>query len=352
MENKKSRLRWRILYAFTTVQFISLMLTGVLFNIAIRFLPHTSYNQGENAGRSGATMFVSSGVMFIVSVVVSYFLANSITRPIEKLGKFALGLVKGGFETNDFSFRDIELENLNDALNKAARQIKAYDSEQKDFFQNASHELRTPLMSIKCYAEGIVYDIMHPKQASETILQETDKLSELVTDLLYIAKIDNLAKTMRNGTDSELLRGNTVYNFENTDIVYIMKECAKRQQAVSEKKGIVFAYDFPQESAMCHCIPELISRAVDNLISNAVRYAKDTITLSVKVNGGVEITVSDNGDGIPSEALPHVFERFYKGAGGNTGIGLSIVKSIAEQHGGYVTATNANGAVFTITLEE
>jgi len=338
MANKKyTRMRWRILYAFSGVLFISLMLTGVLFNVVIRLFPSDDYMYLADrfTGRAGLILFALVGIMFVVATIVTYFLANSITRPIEKLGRFALGLGKGGLDTNDFTFRDIELENLNDALNKSVKQIKAHDSEQKDFFQNASHELRTPLMSIKCYAEGIVYDLMDPKQASETILEETDRLSELVTDLLYIAKIDNM-----------------VYQLEEADIVEIMTECAKRQEAVAAKRGIVFIYNFTQEKIMHLCIPELVSRAVDNLISNAIRYASGEITLSCRINGGVEISVSDDGDGIDAEVLPHVFERFYKGKGGNTGIGLAIVKSIAVQHKGYVRAENKNGAVFTLKLEE
>ena len=93
----------------------------------------------------------------------------------------------------------------------------------------------------------------------------------------------------------------------------------------------------------------------DNLLSNAVRYAASEITLSCHNRGDcVEICVSDDGAGIAPEAIPHVFERFYKGVGGNHGIGLSIVKSIAEQHKGSVTAKNASsgGAVFTITLPD
>ena len=338
---KKTRLRVRILSAFSLVLFFSFLLTGVIFNIAIRLLaPYDSYRVAVETAtnRTGITLFVLIGIMFVVAVVVSYFLSNSITRPIEKLGIFAISIGKGSFDTNDFEFRDIELENLNAALNKSVKQLGAYDSTQKAFFQNASHELRTPLMSIKCYAEGIIYDLMEPKKASETILEETDKLSELVTDLLYIAKIDNIT---------------TVYATDNSDLVEIIKNCAARQQALADKKQIKLTYDFSEKSMPYECANELISRAIDNLISNAIRYAASEIKLSCRKNGGyISIVVSDDGNGIEPDVLPHVFERFYKGKGGNTGIGLSIVKSIADQHKGSVKAENAadSGAVFTISL--
>jgi len=336
---KKTKLRWRILWAFTSVLFFSFLLTAVMFNVVIRLnLPDEHYYIAEQTviGRASLILFVLVGIMFVVALFITYFLANSITRPIEKLGEFALSIGRGGFEANKFEFQDVEIENLNAALNKSVRQIKAYDNEQKDFFQNASHELRTPLMSIKCYAEGIVYDLMDPKQASETILEETDKLSELVTDLLYIAKIDNIT---------------TVYTTENVDLAAVIVKCAERQEAVADKKQISFEYNF--DKIELECITELLSRAVDNLISNAVRYAASKITLSChKYGQNVQIIVADDGNGIEPEILPHVFERFYKGKGGNTGIGLSIVKSIADQHKGWVTAENADtvGAKFTLTI--
>jgi len=339
MKNK-TVIRKRILWAFSSVLFLSFMLTGVLFNIVIRLrLPGEDYYVNEmGTGRIGIILFVLVSIMLVMAVIVTFFLAKSITRPIKKLEQFALSIGKGGFETNEYEFRDVELDNLNIALNKAVKQIKAHDSEQKNFFQNASHELRTPLMSIKVYAEGIVYGVMEPKKAGETILNETDRLSDLVTDLLYIAKIDNAS---------------TIYTTEEIDLIGLLKNSAANQQAIADKNGIKFVFDFARDEIRYSCVADLISRAVDNLISNAIRYAKSEIILTCRYKGSsIQILVSDNGGGIEAEALPHVFERFYKGKGGNTGVGLSIVKSIANQHNGYVMAENSEngGAVFTITL--
>jgi len=335
----KTRLRRRILAAFSSVLFFSFLLTGIIFNIAIRLFSSGDYYVAEEAatGRAGVTLLFLVAVMFVVSVIVTYFLSNSIIQPIEKLSKFALGIGQGNFETNDFDFQDIELENLNAAFNKSIKQLEAQDKTQRDFFQNASHELRTPLMSIKVYAEGIVYGLMESKKAGETILEETDRLSDLVTDLLYIAKIDNIT---------------TVYKTEKTDLIKIVKECAARQQAVADKKQIGFIFDF-DDGIDYECISELMSRAIDNLISNAIRYAASQITISCRKSGSnITVSVADDGNGIEAETLPHVFERFYKGKGGNTGIGLAIVKSIADQHNGFIKAENSSnsGAIFTLTL--
>ncbi|MCL2401553.1 MAG: HAMP domain-containing histidine kinase [Oscillospiraceae bacterium] len=341
---KKTKIRRRILAAFSAVLFFSFALTGVIFNIAIRLLAvdreyNNIYDEASRiVGRTGIILFVLISIMFVVAVIVTYFLSNSITQPIEKLGKFALNIGHGSFTPNDFDFKDTELDALNTALNNAVKQLAVYDSEQKAFFQNASHELRTPLMSIKCYAEGIAFGLMEPTQASETILQETDKLSDLVTDLLYISKIDNIT---------------TAYHSAEADLTEIIRNCAMRQHAMAKKQQLRLSFDFGEDAVLYECIAELISRAVDNLLSNAIRYAGAEITLSChRTRDHIIIRVADDGDGIDPEALPHVFERFYKGTDGNHGIGLSIVKSIATQHGGHVTAENSNkgGAVFTITL--
>jgi len=339
---KKVKIRRRLLAAFSAVLFFSFAITGIFFNIALRiFAPiddHYAVTAQNFFNRAGVTLVVLIIIMFIMAVIVTYFLANSLTRPIEKLGEFALKMGKGDFATNNFEFEEQELEDLNEALNKSVKQLGEYDSTQKTFFQNASHELRTPLMSIKCYAEGINFGIMDAKKASETILQETNKLSELVKDLLYIAKIDNITEP---------------HTKANTNLIELIQNCAARQKVVANQENINFIFGFEEDEINIECIPELMSRAVDNLISNAIRYAAAEIVLACyKSAGCVIITVEDDGPGIESDILPHVFERFYKGKNGNTGIGLSIVQSIINQMNGQIEAENSKtgGAVFTIIL--
>jgi len=343
MKKKKVNIRRRILATFRLVLFVSYLLTGIIFSIVFDIFPFRG--SGEHSSFSyfwarNHVLLIILLLMFLITWIATHFLANSITRPIEKLGKFALEIGKGHFTPNTFEFREQELEDLNNALNHSVKQLEIYDDEQKTFFQNVSHELRTPLMSIKCYAEGISFGIMDAKKASDTILRETDKLSELVQDLLYIAKIDNIT---------------TAYTRVEVDLVKIIHECTNRQQAVADQKQLQFIFNFEEEALPYVGIEELLSRAVDNFISNAIRHAHSEITIScVRKGDRIKLSVTDDGDGIEPELLPYVFERFYKGKKGNTGIGLSIVKSIAGQHGGSVQANNlaSGGAMFTITLKE
>lgn len=282
-------------------------------------------------------MFMLVSIIWFITAVITTVLSGSIARPIRTLSDFALRLGQGNFTTYNYFFREKELDNLNRSLNQAAKQLEIYDSDQKTFFQNASHELRTPLMSIKCYAEGIVYGVMEPEKAGQIILEETDRLTEMVDDLLYISKIDNISPVSRT---------------DNVDLRAILRSCADNQKAIAEKNGIAIKFETYDEPVMYLCVEKLIMRAVSNLISNALRYAASEITLScAKKKDKIEITIRDDGKGIEPEVLPRIFERFLKGTDGSHGIGLSMVKSIAAQHGGTVTAQNTGkGAMFTITL--
>jgi len=277
-------------------------------------------------------------IMFIVASFLAFFFSNSINQPIQKLCMLALNIGRGDFTPKDYKFKDREFEELNMELNKSARQLGIYDNEQRAFFQNVSHELRTPLMSIQCYAEGISCGLMEPKNASDTILQETARLNEMVKDLLYISKIDNITSS---------------YTAANVDLTEIIQECIQRQQAVADKKQVQFLLAFNEPVINLYCVGELISRAVENLITNAIRYAASEIVISCsKTAEYIEICIKDDGNGIKPEIMPHIFERFFKGEDGNHGIGLSIVKSIIEQHSGTIKAENTSGggAAFTITI--
>ena len=276
--------------------------------------------------------------MFIFAVFLAFFFSDSITQPIQKLRMLALNIGSGDFTSKDYKFKDKEFEDLNMELNKSAKQLSIYDNEQKAFFQNVSHELRTPLMSIQCYAEGISCDLMEPKKASDTILQETARLNEMVKDLLYISKIDNIT---------------SAYTAANVDLIEIIRECILRQQAVADKKNVRFSFTSNESAVYFDCVGELISRAIENILSNAIRYTNSEIIISCsKTAEKVEICIEDDGAGIKAEIMPHIFKRFYKGEDGHYGIGLSIVKSIIKQHGGIVKAENAvnGGASFTIIM--
>jgi len=278
-------------------------------------------------------MLAAVAITFGATIVV----AQRMTRPLASLTSFSQRIGKGDFTPCKETFHDQELALLANSMNHTAGQLESYDKEQKTFFQNASHELRTPLMSITCYAEGIAYGIMDPAAASKTILSETDRLSGMVEDLLSVSRIDNITNEQ---------------NMVACDVREILASVADEQRSLAAEKNLTFTLDFADKLPAIPGNDKTLHRAFSNLLSNAVRYASSEIVLSCTGdNAAVRVEISDDGPGIGPDDLPHIFERFYKGPGGNHGIGLSIVKSVAEQHHGQIQVRSSGGTtVFTMTL--
>lgn len=287
--------------------------------------------------RINAVLLAVMGLAGILAAVIAVFISGKITEPIRGLIRFAVRIGRGDFVKSALHYGDIELAELAESMNKAAAQLDAYDKEQKTFFQNVSHELRTPLQAIRSNAEGIEHGILDDKKSSRVIISETDRLSEMVEDLLYLSRIDSITAGS---------------NFEEWDLRELLSNCAERQRSLAAGQGIQFVFEFDEQPVNMCCDEKHMTRALSNLISNAIRYAKSKITLSChQSNSKISIAVFDDGAGIASEDLPHIFNRFYKGNGGKHGIGLSIVKSIIEQHNGKIEALNTSrGAVFIITF--
>jgi signal transduction histidine kinase len=278
-----------------------------------------------------ATVVLIIGAM---ALLIATFLAGSLSHPLRVLNNFARQIGLGDFSPNPEQFANEEFETLNQSLNYTAKQLAKYDNDQKTFFQNVSHELRTPLMSIKSYAEGIKYGIMDAKNASDTILEATNRLTGMVGEILYVSRIDNITAPMEDEVDLRMLV---------TDRIRIHEDPANK---------IIMHYRHDNEPVVIHCIKPYIERVMDNLISNAMRYAHSKIEIECfGVGPKAIIRVIDDGPGFEPEALNRVFERFYHGKNGLTGIGLAIVKSIVEQHQGTALAENKEkGAALTISL--
>ena len=268
----------------------------------------------------------------LLSILLSRRFARELTSPVQALSDFADSIGSGSLETREMHFPDVEFDNLAGSMNRMVTELKDARQKQETFFQNVSHELRTPLTSIRGNAEGLVYGLMEPKQAGRVILTESDKLGEMVEELLYLSR---MGRSMPTGDASPL------------DLRELLSLCVSEVRAEAEQKGVHFLYDFDEEPVML-CIREQdAQRLFGNLLSNALRYAEKEIRLSCRREGEtVLVSVADDGPGVAEEDLPHVFERFYKGAGGKHGIGLAIARSVAGTYHGELSARNEGGAVF------
>ena len=217
------------------------------------------------------------------------------------------------------------------------RDIEKEAERQQTFFQNASHELKTPLMAIQGYAEGIQAGVMDVGSAAEVILAESDRMTELVDELLDISKID---------------MGRQPLTLSEMDVRELLYDSIRAVEPIAAGGGITITPDFPETPIMVSCDDTRLRRAVTNILSNGVRYARSQLHLTCRTEKRhVTIRIQDDGDGIAAEDLPHIFERFYMGKSGKSGIGLALTKEIIHLHKGTIRAYNGDsGAVFEITL--
>ena len=216
------------------------------------------------------------------------------------------------------------------------RDIEKEAERQQTFFQNASHELKTPLMAIQGYAEGIQAGVMDAGDAADVILEESDRMTELVEELLDISKID---------------MGRQRLTLSETDIRELLYDGIRAVEPIAAG-GITIVPDFPEEPVMVSCDDTQLRRAVTNILSNGVRYARSELRLTCRADKRhVTIRIQDDGDGIAEEDLPHIFDRFYMGRSGKSGIGLALTKEIIHLHRGTIRAYNGEtGAVFEISI--
>ena len=217
------------------------------------------------------------------------------------------------------------------------RDIEKEAERQQTFFQNASHELKTPLMAIQGYAEGIQAGVMDTGSAAEVILAESDRMTELVDELLDISKID---------------MGRQPLALSEMDVRELLYDSIRAVEPTAAAGGIAIVPDFPEEPVMVSCDDTRLRRAVTNILSNGVRYARSELRLTCRADKRhVTIRIQDDGNGIAEADLPHIFDRFYMGKNGKSGIGLALTKEIVHLHKGTIRAYNGEtGAVFEISI--
>ena len=217
------------------------------------------------------------------------------------------------------------------------RDIEKEAERQQTFFQNASHELKTPLMVIQGYAEGIQAGVTDTGSAAEVILEESDRMTELVDELLDISKID---------------MGRQQLTLSEMDIRELLYDSIRAVEPTAAAGGIAIVPDFPETPVIVNCDDTRLRRAITNILSNGIRYARSELRLTCRTDKRhVTIRIQDDGDGIAEEDLPHIFDRFYMGKSGKSGIGLALTKEIIHLHKGTIRAYNGDsGAVFEISI--
>ena len=273
----------------------------------------------------------------IGSIFFLFLTTRQVNKDFEKLKAYLLSIGKHKLKETDKPVSNYsEIEAVITAVNEMSEMLLESENVQKRFFQNASHELRTPLMSIQGYAEGIKYHVIPENEATDVILKESGKMASLINEILFLSKMET--------TEPE---------FENVNIAELMAEVSDNFRLMAKENNINILCETEAKPIISADI-KLLDRLLGNLVSNGIRYAKSEIKLSCEISdNNIVIKVSDDGNGIAKEDLPHIFERFYKGKGGKFGIGLSMASDIAKLHKGRLEVDSGEkGTVFKLSLPQ
>lgn len=274
----------------------------------------------------------------LVIVIFSSIVSKKISAPFSTLNDHIRFIAERNFGTKITMPVDDELRGFVNNINIMSEKLHTHDKAQKTFLQNVSHEFRTPLMSIQSYAEGIKYDVVDADTAANIIIDESKRMTHLVEDLLYLSRLDSIEEN---------------YHYSNLNFNELVDNCVNRMNGIAIKSNIKITNNNFNNILEIYADEEKLSRAITNIISNCIRYANSTVSITSKTteDNKIELTICDDGPGININDLPNIFERFYKGKKGNFGIGLAITKNVVEKHNGKITAKNSeSGAQFVIEL--
>ena len=285
-------------------------------------------------------------VLVFTACVLIIWIYRSVMGPVGKMREATKSIKEGNLdfelpvETDDELGQLCgDLEDMRKRLKNTAEEKLKFDKENKELISNISHDLKTPVTTIKGYAEGIMDGVADtPDKVAKyvrTIYNKASEMDVLINELTLYSKIDT---------------NRIPYNFTILS-VNDFNDCSEDLSLDLEAKNVEFGYfNYVEPEVKVIADPEQIKRVVHNIVNNSVKYMdkdKPKINLRVKdVGDFVQVEIEDNGKGIASKDLPNVFERFYRtdasrnSSKGGSGIGLSIVKKIIEEHGGKIWATS------------
>ena len=286
-------------------------------------------------------------ILIMGALVMALLLSRLICLPMERMSRSARHLAKGEYDTHFFGGGYREAEELAEALNYAASELAKTDNLQKEIVANISHDLRTPLTMIKGYGE-VMRDI--PGESTpenmQVIIDETERLTELVNDMLDLSKI-------RAGTRKP--------EPEVFDLTEAISAVMLRYEKFTEQQEYSIIFE-KTENVSVNADRTMILQVVYNLVNNALNYTgedKRVLIRQTVSNGKVRVSVTDTGVGIATEDIPYIWDRYYKvdkvhkRAVVGTGLGLSIVKGILASHGALygVESEIDHGSTFWFELD-
>lgn len=289
-------------------------------------------------------------ILVFTALSVGLWIYRSIAVPLVKLKKATQNIKEGNLDfvlevegKDEFSQLCQDFEEMRKRLKESTEEKILMDKENKELISNISHDLKTPITAVKGYVEGIMDGVADTPEKMDryvrTIYNKTNEMDYLINELTFYSKIDT---------------NRIPYTFSKLNVEDYFSDCAEELGLEMETRGIELVYaNYVEKDVQVIADGEQIRRVIHNIVSNAIKYMekpKGIIQLRVKdVGDFIQVEIEDNGKGIAAKDLPYIFDRFYRtdvsrnSSKGGSGIGLSIVKKIMEDHGGKVWATSRLG---------
>lgn len=286
-------------------------------------------------------------ILIVTGLTITIWIYRGIVTPIRKLGEAAQNIKEGNLdftveaESNDEMGRLCQnFEDMRKRLKESAEEKVEAEKENRILISNISHDLKTPITAIKGYVEGILDGVADTPEKMDkyirTIYNKAIDMDRLINELTLYSKIDT---------------NRIPYNFNKINVADYFSDCVEEIGLELEAEHIGLSYfDYAGDDVVIIADPEQLKRVIDNIISNSVKYMDKEhglINIRIKdVGDFIQVEIEDNGKGIAQKDLPFVFDRFYRAdasrnsATGGSGIGLSIVKKIIQDHGGKIWATS------------
>jgi signal transduction histidine kinase len=289
---------------------------------------------------------VAGAIAAFIALFLARILARGMTQPLRDMAGAAGKMARGEYGQRVRVRSRDEVGQLAQGFNRMASEIEGLERLRRDLVANVSHELKTPISAIRAHLENLLDGVEEPSEPLFGIMvRQSERLSRLVDQLLELSRLES---------------GDVPLKLEPVEVGPLVEQVASEIQVARSERTIqlqnLVASDLPPVEAD----RERIHQVLFNLLDNAWRFSPPDGVVTVRAvrqNGACEVTVEDDGPGIPREELSRVFERFYRvdparsRDDGGTGIGLAIAKSVVEAHGGAIWAeTPERGARFRFVL--
>lgn len=297
-------------------------------------------------------------IMLFISGVAAILVYQQFVNPLVKLKEAAERMGSGNLDDKiDFGDNRVDevgelcesFENMRQRMSDFAKAKMQYEDENRQLISNISHDLRTPITTIKGYVEGIMDGVADTPEKQERYLKmiysKANEMDSLINELSLYTNINNNA---------------IPYEFHRVSVKDYFDDCMEEVYTTLLSKHMTLTYkNYCDDDVKVIVDPDQLKRVINNIITNAIKYNdKDYGQVDINIydnDAEVKVSISDNGRGIDSESLPHIFDRMYRAdsarqSRGGSGLGLAICKKIVEEHGGNIYATSQLGTGTTIVF--